>query len=113
MKLAIFFLIIGVIGFGSMIICNAVEIQKRPTTEEVKAMIKGNTTSIFDKQTAGRLESCLYTLIEIEHIQITKPQLWRLKLWKLRRRLEIHLKWLAEREEQRQEMARDKFEEER
>lgn len=82
---------------------------QRPTRAEIKAMIKGNTTSIFHINNAGRLESCLYTLIDIEHIQITKPQLWRLRLWKLRRRLERHLRWLADREEQRQDAARDKF----
>ena len=90
-----------------------IDINNRPTTKEVKTMIDSDTTSIFHINNAGRLESCLYTLIEIEHIQITKPQLRRLRLWKLRRQLEIHLRWLAEREEQRQDAARDKFEEEK
>ena len=47
-----------------------IDINNRPTTKEVKTMIDSDTTSIFHINNAGRLESCLYTLIEIETLEI-------------------------------------------
>jgi len=83
---------------------NTVGISQRPTRSEVEAMIKGNTTSIFHISNAGKLQSCLYTLILIELNEIEGVE--------LRQRLEDHVKWMVAVEEQRQAMALDKFEEE-
>lgn len=77
-------------------------INNYPTRAEVQSMIKGDTTSIFHINNAGRLQSCLYTLIMIELNEIEGLE--------LKRELENHVKWMTAMEEQRQAMAREKFE---
>lgn len=77
---------------------------QRPTRAEViticEELIKANSNTIFDKKNAGQLESCLYTLIEIER---GEAHPWE---------LEPHLHWLVDRNEQRIEEKNEKFREE-
>ncbi len=81
---------------------NTLGVSQRPTRSEVNAMIEGDTLSIFHINNAGKLQSCLYTLIQIELNEIEGLE--------LRQKLENHVKWMVAMEEQRQAMERDKFE---
>ena len=75
---------------------------QRPSRAEViticEELIKANSNTIFDKKNAGRLESCLYLLIEIER---GEAYAWE---------LDPHLHWLADRNEQRTEELNDNLE---
>lgn len=86
----------------SLICVNVMNIQQRPTRFETIAiydsLIKANSNTIFDKKNAGRLESCLYKLIEIER---GEAYAWE---------LDPHLHWLVDRNEQRIEALNDNLE---
>lgn len=98
--------IIGIIVMLLLLntVVNRIAINQRPTHAETIAIcdsiIKANSNTIFDKKNAGRLESCLYTLIEIER---GEAYAWELT---------PHLHWLADRNEQRIEEKNEKFKEE-
>ena len=111
--------IIWIFWIGIVTVINAVDITDRPTRAETIAIcdticdsiIKANSNTIFDKKNVGKLENCLYTLIEIERNQIPIQSLSNINVWKMRQRLELHLQWLKDRNEQRIEEAREKFKE--
>ena len=93
---------------------NAINIANRPTYAEAIAiydsLTKADSNTIFDKKNVGKLENCLYTLIEIERNQIPIQSLSNINVWKMRQRLEIHLQWLIDRNAQRIEELNDKLE---
>ena len=97
-------LAIAIIFLGIAVIGNTIVNMCQPTRAEVKAMIKADTTSIFHINNAGILESCLYTLVEIE-INDTFPS-------GLVDNLKNLQKWLADRNEQRIEEENEKFNDE-
>lgn len=82
-------------------LANHIAINQRPTYTEIIAiydsLIKADSNTIFDKKNAGRLESCLYKLIEIER---GEAYAWE---------LEPYLHWLTDRNEQRIEEKNEKF----
>lgn len=95
-------IIIWIFWIAVVTIINAFDIDKRPTKAEVvticEELIKADSNTIFDKKNAGRLESCLYKLIEIERGEAYP--------WEL----EPYLHWLVDRNEQRIEELNDKLE---
>ena len=95
------FIVIMIIMLLSLIGVNVMSIQQRTTRFEViticDSIVKADSNTIFDKKNAGRLESCLYKLIEIER---GEAYAWE---------LDPHLHWLAMRNEQRIEAKNEKF----